>query len=326
MGSGVRHETALYGSDEEFLAIVVPFLERGVQQGEPTLVGLTAPTTQLLRDTVGDVPGVVFLDDTDGARSRPAGLIRANREAFAAQVAAGARRIRVLGEVPHPGLGVPWGWWARYEAAVNHVYDDFPVWGICPYDTRTTPPDVLADVLRTHPHLTGAGGRSRSSPDYEDPRAFLVRRQSADGDRPKSASLPETAVTPAVDVLDPPLPVTRELVRSAGQDARLTEAEIDDLVLVVSEGVSNAVAHGRPPVRVRFWTALRRVVALISDTGAGPADPFAGLLPARGSATGGFGLWIAHQLCSDVTLRRTDRGFTLRLVWAGPESEEHGRA
>ena len=66
---------------------------------------------------------------------------------------------RVASEVPHPGVGAPWDGWARYEAAINRAYAEFPLWGLCAYDTRITPGAVLDDVARTHPHLATAHGR-----------------------------------------------------------------------------------------------------------------------------------------------------------------------
>ncbi|WP_396135249.1 hypothetical protein [Amycolatopsis sp. A133] len=59
------------------------------------------------------------------------------------------------------------------------------------------------------------------------------------------------------------------------------------------------------------------MVVSVHDAGEGPTDPFAGLLPAD-RTTGGRGLWIAHQICSQVTLHRDDTGFTARLVAGRP--------
>jgi hypothetical protein len=46
---GYVHEAVLYESDEEFLDVVVPFLQEGVAAGEPYLVALWASTTGLVR-------------------------------------------------------------------------------------------------------------------------------------------------------------------------------------------------------------------------------------------------------------------------------------
>jgi hypothetical protein len=58
--------------------------------------------------------------------------------------------------------------------------------------------------------------------------------------------------------------------------------------------VNNAQLHGRPPVVVRVWSAPRRVAITVTDTGTGPTDPYAGLLPRPASPDGGLGLWMAR--------------------------------
>jgi anti-sigma regulatory factor (Ser/Thr protein kinase) len=84
----------------------------------------------------------------------------------------------------------------------------------------------------------------------------------------------------------------------------------------VTEAVTNAQRHGRPPVTVRIWAAGDRVVVTVHDTGRGPADPLAGLVPVPSSTPGrhlGLGLWVTHQLDIEVTLRHASDGFTVRL-------------
>jgi two-component sensor histidine kinase len=87
------------------------------------------------------------------------------------------------------------------------------------------------------------------------------------------------------------------------------------LLIGITEAVTNAQRHGRPPVTVRIWVAPDRIVVTVHDTGHGPADPLAGLVPGPGSTPDrrlGMGLWVMHQLDLDIALRRTD-GFTVRL-------------
>lgn len=306
------HTAALYGSDEEFRDIVLPFLQDGVAAGEPTFVGLGEPTTALLQEVAAAVPGVVLLQDDRGSRARPASLIETNRKLLArsARDAADrdpAGRIRVVGEVPHPGTGAPWDWWARYEATINHAYADIPLWGLCPYDTRTAPAPVLADVLATHPLLTADGVHRRPNPRYREPVGFLLGREPGEPD-------PLEAGTPVVDRVDPAPREARDAVRAATADLDAGGDEVDDLVFAVSETVTNALVHGRRPVRLRLWTGAGRAVATVADGGRGPGDPYAGLLPTTRTASGGLGLWTVHRICSDVRLDRTTDGFTVRLV------------
>jgi anti-sigma regulatory factor (Ser/Thr protein kinase) len=314
------HEAVLYDSEEELLGVVVPFLKDGVAAGEPCLVALNGSTTGLVRAAVGSTTGLTFFADR---YDRPASVIRSNRDLFTAYLADGASQIRVASEVPHPGVGAPWDGWARYEAAINRAYTEFPLWGLCAYDTRITPSPVLDEVARTHPYLAIAEGH-QVNPRYQDPAEFLIRRP------PSEADPVETASPPVIDLVDPAPAAARDAVHSASMIrpdmVRPDPTDIEHLVYAVSEAVTNAVLHGRPPVRFRLWTAPDRIVATVTDGGDGPADPFAGLLPVTDTCSAGLGLWLTHQLCSHVTLDTTDDGFTIRLVVGTPQPGRSGHA
>jgi anti-sigma regulatory factor (Ser/Thr protein kinase) len=304
--SGYFHETAFYDSDEEFLALIVPFFTDGLEAGEPVISAFAAANQSLVRDAFGTGSGIRFVDG-DSQYARPAGTIRRYRELFGEYAAGGAHQIRVAGDVPHPGAGAPWDWWARYEAAVNRAYDSFPVWGICPYDVRTTPAPVMAEVRRTHPHI--ARGRTHAgNPAFEDPADFLRARTDTWYD-------PVEQSPPALELLNPAPGRARAAVDAVATAAGLTPDDRNALRLAVSEAVANGLLHGLPPVVVRAWPAAGRVVVTVTDAGDGPADPYAGLIPAeRPVGDGGLGLWISHQVCAFVGMHRAPGAFTLRLI------------
>ncbi|WP_144124122.1 sensor histidine kinase [Catellatospora sichuanensis] len=301
---GIFHETAFYGSDDEFLAVVLPFLRDGVAAGEPTVSLFGEHNQRLVRSALGPNSGVTLID---GGRHylRPAVAIKRHREMLAGYVAGGAAQIRIAGDVPHPGVGVPWEWWARYEAAVNEVYDDFPMYGLCPYDTRTAPPEVLDHARRTHTHVVTADGRRERSIAYQDPREFLATSVAPWAD-------PIEAGTPAVELVDVMPMRARDAVAALQVIAGLPEDDLDGLLVSTSEAVTNGLLHGRAPVRLRVWAVPGRMVVTVTDQGTGPSDPVAGLMP--GAGPGGLGLWLAHQLCGYVSLQRGPGGFTIRLI------------
>jgi anti-sigma regulatory factor (Ser/Thr protein kinase) len=300
---GYYHETAFYRSDTDFLALVVPFLEEGVAAGEPVVVACRAPNERLLRDRVADPSGIRFLPGTH-QYDRPTESVLNYRKLFGEY--AGAAQIRVVGDVPHPGVGASWDWWSRYEAAVNDLFAEFPLWGLCPYDLRTTPGDVLADVLRTHPRLVGADGGHLVNPDYRE--SWACSDPSPD---------PLEAEHPLVDLLDPTPAEARHAVSAACVATRLTEDELDDIVYAASEAVTNALTHGKPPARLRIWADDVHVVVAVSDRGEGPDSPTAGLAPTERTTTAGLGLWLTHRTCRDVSMSRDANGFTIRLVVGG---------
>jgi anti-sigma regulatory factor (Ser/Thr protein kinase) len=307
--AGYFHEAVYHGTDDELLAVVLPFLRGGVATGEPTIVALCEPNASLVREALGDDTPVVFNSGGD-IYARPAGAIRAYRDLFAEHTAAGATQIRVVGELPPTALGVTWDWWARYESAINDAYDEFPLWSICAYDTRVTPPEVLADVARTHPNVAVPGDRHLTSPDYVEPDLFLSR------DRPVQPD-PLQLTPPAVELTDP-TPGAARAALARVSDGVLTADALADLRIAVTEIVTNAMSHGVPPVLVRIWAGPDRVVVTVTDAGKGPADPFAGLRAAAHAPIGGLGLWLTHQLCDHVAMRNTADGFTVRMISGNP--------
>lgn len=304
--SGLIHEAGLYGSDKELLELSVPFLLAGLETGELALAVFSGPRAALVRDALPDPSPVIFID-SDQRYQRPAVAIRMYRELVAEQLASGVPRLRAAGEVPHPGVGAPWPGWAQYEAVVNRVFAAFPLWGRCLYDTRTTPYDVLDDVRRTHPWLARPNGEASPNADFQDPALFLRSRFAAPPD-------PLESTAPVIALVDPRPSVARVAVRATALACGIGHDEVDELVAAVQEAVVNALVHGKRPVRLRVWVGLQRIVVAVTDRGRGPTDPFAGLVPASDNPHGGFGLWLVHQLCRQVTMSRDEHGFTIRMV------------
>jgi anti-sigma regulatory factor (Ser/Thr protein kinase) len=306
---GYDHAAVHYTSEEELLAVVVPFLTGGLTAGEPTVVSLAPERAELVRAALPPSAVTHFLA-IDDLYARPAAAIKSYRELMAGFVADGASGIRIIGEVPRAAIETSWDWWARYEAAVNHAYDEFPLRSMCAYDTRITPRHVLDDVARTHPFLATSDGGHLPNVGYVDPLSFLTD--------PRPMELhPIQHTPPLVELTDPQPPAARRAVVDANK-TELPAAEIDDLVLSVSEIVDNALRHGRPPVHLRIWADSDHMVVTVHDSGDGLSDPFAGLMPAD-RHIGGRGLWIAHQICSQVALHHDDTGFTARLTAGNPQ-------
>lgn len=304
---GYFHEAALYGSDTELAAIAVPFLRDGLDAGEPGVVALTPANTALVRAAMPDAHTELMFVAGPVGHGNPAAAIAAYRAALTDLAAAGATQIRLVGEVPHPGNGAPWDWWARYEATANHAFDDVPAWGICPYDTRTTPAAVLDDVLATHPYLATPDGRHLPNPRYRPAEDFLASR-------PAPAPDPIEATPPLIELVDPTPAAARRAVQALNTTAPINA---EDFAYAVNEAVSNALRHGQAPVRLRLWAGPDRAVATITDRGHGPTDPYVGLLPAT-STTGGLGLWMTHQMCNHVSFGAGEDGFTIRLTAGSP--------
>jgi anti-sigma regulatory factor (Ser/Thr protein kinase) len=302
---GHFHEAGFYGSDAEFAALIVPFAEEGIAAGEPVIIGYDDRKSGLLRSWLTDPSAVDFIGDKS-LYATPARAIATYRRLFEFHAAMGAGQIRIAGDVPHPGNGGRFEGWDRYESAVNTVWQDFPVWGRCLYDTTTTPAPVLDIVERTHPRIVSPSGERRASDRYQGASAFEGLPYAPDPleDTPLLAELVNR---PAADA--------RHALTQIGR-GRIPATTLDDLLIGVSEAVTNAQRHGRPPATVRIWATPGRIVVTVHDTGRGPTDRLAGLVPAPGNISDhrlGLGLWAMHQLDIDVALRHTGDGFTIRL-------------
>ncbi|XVV15484.1 anti-sigma factor RsbA family regulatory protein [Actinoplanes sp. CA-131856] len=309
---GCFHEAAFYDSDQAFLDVVVPFLTGGLEAGEPVVAAFTRHHQALVTDVLGTGDGIKYID-AGLQYARPASAIDRYRRMLREYGATGPAQVRLTGEVPHPGTGAPWDWWARYEAAINRAFENFPVWGLCPYDTRILPADVMADVRSTHPFIAD-GAAHAANPGFVVPETFLA------GPRPGWRDPLEDGA-PLATFHDPFPAQVRTAITRAGRSTSLGENDIRGLVLGASEAVSNAILHGTPPVTVRLWSSPERIVVAVTDTGEGPREPFVGLFPTSAAAArGGLGLWLAFQSCGLVTLGHGPDGFTIRLIGGRPET------
>ena len=126
---------------------------------------------------------------------------------------------------------------------------------------------------------------------------------------------PMESTPPAMELVDAEPVQARRATRRLVADVGLSAEAEEGLVGAVSEVVTNAALHGEPPVRMRGWVGSGRAVITVRDAGAGPTDLEVGLQPApRDPGEGGFGLWLARQMCSELTMGHDDGGFTVRLV------------
>jgi anti-sigma regulatory factor (Ser/Thr protein kinase) len=298
-----RHQALLYADEDEYLAGTVPFVEEGVEAGEPVLVAVPAPRLEALRANVDGLPPelVRFVPMEELGRN-PAWIIPVWSDFVAAGGRAG-RAVRGVGEPVWVGrTDDELAECTRHEALLNLAFAASSGFALlCPYDASLGD-DVLDQARRSHPHV-GPPGHARTSHlfDPEVP-AWL--------DGPLPPVPPDARLVPFdASGLRPVRRLVGELARAAG----LRPARVDDLVVAVSEAVTNSVVHGGGGGEIAVWSHDRGLVCEVRDRGR-IDDPMAGRRRPGTDELGGRGLWLIHQLCDLVQLRARPGGQVLRLL------------
>jgi anti-sigma regulatory factor (Ser/Thr protein kinase) len=286
------HQALLYGSDDEFMEVALPFVADGINSEQPTLVSVQSRHIENLRSALGGTPEGLELHPAEEWRGTSA-RTRDKFARWATERTAGGRHIRLVGE-PAWALGHEREVrdWARHEAVINVAFSGLPVRFICPYDAQALPQEVLKHAADTHPEIVDGGGSSPSD-SYEDPREFC---RGLDPRVQLKRRSPELEMLFGLG----DLPAVRRLAGSFAIDAGLSGSRTDEIVLAVNEIATNAVIHGEPPTTVRGWSAEDEIVFEVTDAGGGILDPLAGQLPPPPAGLGGRGLWLTRLLCDAV--------------------------
>jgi transcriptional regulator with XRE-family HTH domain len=169
-----KHRLLVYGSDDEYVAAVVPFLVEGIARSDAVLAAPSERQGGLLRDALGDdAKHVEFLDSVEWYRSLR-GAATGYRTLVKERYHRGAPWIRIIGDAVWAGRSEPQvAEWFRYESMVNLALASSPATIMCSYDGQTLPTDVLADARRTHPEVAGSGDVTASLA-YQEPADFLL--------------------------------------------------------------------------------------------------------------------------------------------------------
>jgi anti-sigma regulatory factor (Ser/Thr protein kinase) len=300
---GFSHEALFYAGPSEFVDSVGAFIRGGVEAGEPVLVMVTADKIELLREELGaDADGVTFADMAEAGRN-PGRIISAWSD-FAAGFLAEGRRMRGVGEPIWAGRSADeLVECQHHESLLNVAFDHADGFRlICPYDTAALPADVIEEAERSHPVLV-MDGQLRASTGYRDAEAIGQRRDPLPP--PSVASLEMGFQESNLDSM-------RRFVESFASDAGLAGVRAGDLVVAVSEAAANSVRHGGGEGLVRAWREPGAVVCEVRDRGR-IAEPLVGRFRPESGIHGGFGLWLAHQLCDLVQIRSRRGGTVVRL-------------
>lgn len=292
----LAHQAFVYGSSEEFVAEMAPFIREGLDRGDAVFAAAKPANVTALREELGaDAARAVLVDATRWC-TRPYERLQAFRR-MVDELPPG-RSLRALGEPVWEGSDAVVRQWARYESIINLALADAPMRFICLYDGAGLPQPILDYAGRTHPEqITGAGSVAPCE-HFVAPHAFVPGQPATPPASPAELPLRGSGLRRAL----------AEHARAAG----MRPERADDFVLAANEVATNALIHGRPPVAVQVWHDGCELVCQVSDGGPGIEDPLAGWLPPT-RKTGGWGLAIARQVCDAVDVAAGPAGSAVSL-------------
>ncbi|MBB4894812.1 hypothetical protein FHS39_003870 [Streptomyces olivoverticillatus] len=149
-------------------------------------------------------------------------------------------------------------------------------------------------------------------PDGQGPRAEGATSAEPPPDRTPSRRLHLVGASGAV-------PLSRDFTRQALHDwgwlpavSADHRAAAEDVLLVVSELVTNACLHADGPEELRVIRTGKVLRLEVTDLGSGTPSP---RTPHRAGRPGGHGMFIVQRLCLDWGVVRRDGGVG-KTVWA----------
>ncbi len=316
---GFRHEALMYEGSDDLIEQATSFIEQGIGVDQPTFVVIDAPTINMLSARIGPHPLLTFADMAI-VGANPARIIPAWQS--------------FIDDHPdgHPLRGIGQPVWAgrteqelveceRHESLLNLALSGSANMRLmCPYDIASLDEATIKGAERTHPSIADRHARWLS-PSFEGVDAAAA---------PLGARLPEApASAEALSFVAATLSSVRPwLVANAGT-LGLSSNRIDDLVLAVSEISANSIRHGGGRGVARVWSSDDAVVCEVVDAGS-ITDPLAGRRRPTTDQEGGFGLWLANQLCDLVQIRTfADASVVrvhVRLDDAQPSASSEGSA
>jgi signal transduction histidine kinase len=182
------HLCCIYETEEEHRAVLTPFLRRGLERGEKVVYIVDARTAEAILGYLRDpstnrrgkpvacpepsrrepsgqaldvesylASGQLTILTRDDAYMRqgvfdPEGMIALLKAETEQALAEGYPALRVTGEMTWALRGLPGSErLIEYETKMNEFFPGSRCLAICQYDRRRFAPEVLLDVLRTHP-------------------------------------------------------------------------------------------------------------------------------------------------------------------------------
>jgi anti-sigma regulatory factor (Ser/Thr protein kinase) len=282
----LAHEALFYTDDEAFLAGTLPFVEAGLEAGEPVLVTVPPQRLEQLRAGLGGREAQVRFLDMAVVGRNPNRLLPWVLRAFVDEHR--PRPVRILVEPIWPGRApVEIPSCVAHEALINVALGSCPASVLCPYEVAALPAGIVRYAERTHPVVVQVTER-RFSGGYAEPGDIL---QLLNQPLPEPRSTPEELVFEAGG-----LALVRQMVAERARAAGLPADRIADLQVAVNEVATNTLAHATGPGTLRVWAERDRLICEIRGPGH-ISDWLAGRVRPAADSDRGRGLLLANRLC-----------------------------
>jgi anti-sigma regulatory factor (Ser/Thr protein kinase) len=293
------HRAFFYNDENEWLDALLPFVQDAIVADEPILVAVTSDRTAMLRNALGDQNGAhVEFAPMESIGKNPGRIISAWHDFVGRHPS--DRRLRGVGEPVWPGR--------RPDELIEHqlhehllnlAFEGHAFELMCPYDRSALPAEVLHEAARAHP-FTGCGTEHQQNPSFQlDPHH-----------RAPLSPPPDTARSMEFNLVT--MRLLRQFVTQQAAAVLHDQRRLNDLVLAISEAVTNSVQYGGGGV-LSLWTEPDRLICEITDGGQ-LTDPLVGRRRPPLSAARGRGVWMVHQICDLVQIRSTDGRTTVRMA------------
>ncbi|WP_046471519.1 sensor histidine kinase [Allosalinactinospora lopnorensis] len=299
----LSHNALLYKDTEEFLSVAVPFVRAGLEAGDAVAVYLTEASLETMREALGSDASSVQFADSANAYTHPVRTLSAS-VAFINALA--PRRMRVVaGEILESNPRRSWPEWFRFEWFCNTAVKDARLTTLCCYNRSFLPPEAVEYARQTHPATLTGNERT------ENPGVTGTGSVSTAFGRQPLPSSPQTAASMHVDPAD--LHTVRNFIADQARRYGMAPGPLQDLLVAVTEVVTNAIRHGTSPITLRSWSGESDLFCEIVDSGDWRPDDFIGWMPPQSASEPGFGLWGVRMLCDIVEVRSAAEGTKVLL-------------
>jgi PAS domain S-box-containing protein len=187
------HFCSIYESPQEHYAVAIPFIRIGLDRGEKCIYiaddGALGDVRQAMQSEGIDVDRAIGTkalvlatkDQTylEHGTFHPDWMFTFWKETTELAMSEGFSALRATGEtewVLRGGRGLER--WMEYESRLTNTLSESNCSALCQYNRRLFPPDVILDVIRTHPTIVYGGTVCRNLY-YVPPEEFLGANQTA---------------------------------------------------------------------------------------------------------------------------------------------------